>query len=63
MIFYMEADLAATKRYVQLRDGCKIVVHDFGGFGHPLLILHANGFHAFTYLPMVQSWMKLIVKY
>lgn len=44
----------AIKRVVKLRDGCEIVVHDFGGDGPPLLIQHANGFHALAYLPMVQ---------
>ena len=32
----------------------KLALHDLGGSGRPLLILHCNGFPARTYLPLVR---------
>ncbi|GMH33741.1 hypothetical protein BSKO_01575 [Bryopsis sp. KO-2023] len=49
----MGSEVHAYKRTVELRDGCKIAVHDFGGVGPQLVILHANGFHAWAYVPMI----------
>jgi pimeloyl-ACP methyl ester carboxylesterase len=40
---------------VTSRRGNKLVVHHLGGSGDVLLIVHATGFHARCYLPMVET--------
>lgn len=35
--------------------GVSIALHDFGGQGPPLVISHATGFHARTYLPLIET--------
>ena len=44
-----------TMRRVESSDGVSVVVHDLGGRGPALLISHATGFHAHTYLPMAEA--------
>lgn len=36
-------------------DHVRVVVHEFGGSGRPLLISHATGFHAYCYLPIADE--------
>jgi hypothetical protein len=43
----------STMHFVPVGD-TKLALHDFGGDGPPLLILHCNGFPARTYLPLVR---------
>jgi pimeloyl-ACP methyl ester carboxylesterase len=38
--------------YVPSTNGVNVAVHDFGGTGEPLVILHATGFHGRAYVPM-----------
>ncbi len=38
---------------IRSTEGAEIAIHDFGGTGPPLLIVHATGFHAHCYVPMV----------
>jgi pimeloyl-ACP methyl ester carboxylesterase len=38
--------------YVPSTNGVQVAVHDLGGTGEPLIILHATGFHGRAYLPM-----------
>lgn len=40
---------------VESSDGVSVAVHDFGGRGPALLISHATGFNAHTYLPMAEA--------
>lgn len=40
-------------RRVPSTDGVQVAVHDLGGEGPPLLMVHANGFCAGTFVPMV----------
>ena len=42
-------------RRVESSDGVAVAVHDLGGRGPALLISHATGFHAHTYLPMAEA--------
>ena len=42
-------------RRVESSDGVSVAVHDLGGRGPALLISHATGFNAHTYLPMAQA--------
>lgn len=35
-------------------DGVRIVVHDFGGAGQPVLLSHATGFHAHCWEPLAE---------
>lgn len=46
-------DVAVTDR-VTTADGVELAVYDFGGEGAPLLLAHATGFHARTWLPVVE---------
>ncbi|MGH9298205.1 MAG: alpha/beta fold hydrolase [Acidimicrobiales bacterium] len=39
---------------VTTKDGSEIAVHDFGGSGQPLLLVHATGFHAWTLEPIAR---------
>jgi len=39
---------------VTTSDGVEIAVHDLGGAGEPLLLVHGTGFHAMTWLPVAQ---------
>jgi len=41
-----------TARRVESSDGVAVAVHDFGGRGPSLLLSHATGFNAHSYLPM-----------
>jgi len=36
-------------------DGYELPIHDLGGSGIPLLVLHANGFNGPSYRPMVRA--------
>ena len=36
-------------------DHVKVVVHEFGGSGPPLLLSHATGFHGYCYLPIADA--------
>jgi pimeloyl-ACP methyl ester carboxylesterase len=42
-------------RLMPSTDGVELALHDFGGDGPPLLIVHATGFHAGCYVPIVQE--------
>jgi pimeloyl-ACP methyl ester carboxylesterase len=42
-------------RRVESSDGVSVAVHDLGGRGPTLLISHATGFHAHTYVPMAAA--------
>ena len=42
-------------RRVESSDGVSVAVHDLGGRGPALLISHATGFNAHTYLPMAEA--------
>ena len=39
---------------MRTEDGCEIAAYDFGGDGEPLLLVHATGFHAQAWLPVVR---------
>ncbi|MGH9134733.1 MAG: alpha/beta fold hydrolase, partial [Ilumatobacteraceae bacterium] len=41
-------------RRVESSDGVSVAVHDLGGSGRPLLIAHATGFNAHTYVPIAE---------
>jgi len=40
---------------IESLDGVRIVVHDFGGSGSPVLLSHATGFHAHCWEPLAAS--------
>ena len=40
-------------RSIRSTDGVELALHDLGGDGPPLLIVHATGFHARCYVPIV----------
>lgn len=40
---------------IRSTDTTEIAIHDFGGVGPPVLIVHATGFHAHCYVPMVRE--------
>ena len=42
-------------RRVESSDGVAVAVHDFGGRGRALLLSHATGFNAHSYLPMTAT--------
>jgi pimeloyl-ACP methyl ester carboxylesterase len=42
-------------RRVESSDGVSVAVHDLGGRGRTLLVSHATGFHAHTYVPMAAA--------
>jgi hypothetical protein len=42
-------------RRVESSDGVPVAVHDLGGRGPALLISHATGFNAHSYLPMAAA--------
>lgn len=44
-----------TPRFIRAGDGLELAVHELGGEGRPLVILHATGFHARCYAPMVDT--------
>jgi len=39
-------------RSIATTDGVEVAVHDLGGSGEPLLVLHATGFHGRAYAPL-----------
>ena len=43
----------STQRFAASSNGVSVALYDFGGTGEPLLISHATGFHARTYLPLL----------
>jgi pimeloyl-ACP methyl ester carboxylesterase len=43
----------ASPQWVSTDDGVKLAAYDFGGDGPPLLLLHATGFHAHLWLPVI----------
>ena len=43
-----------TMRRVESSDGVAVAVHDLGGHGPALLLSHATGFNAHSYLPMAK---------
>lgn len=47
--------LASAGVRVRTSDGVDLAVYDFGGDGPPLLLAHATGFHARTWLPVVAA--------
>ena len=47
-------------RRVATSRGDEIAVHDFGGDGPSLILLHANGFHGLVFQPLVSPAMQLI---
>ena len=42
-------------RVISSLDGVRIVLHDFGGAGAPLLLSHATGFHAHCWEPLAAA--------
>lgn len=52
------SDPAHPIEWLTSADGTPIALHDFGGDGPPLMVTHATGFHARTYLPLIQEWAK-----
>lgn len=44
-----------SSRLVDAPDGLQLMTFDFGGDGPPLLLLHATGFHAHVFLPMIRQ--------
>ena len=45
----------ALLRRVPTPCGDDIAVHDFGGDGPSLILLHANGFHGLVFQPLVSA--------
>eukprot|EP00873_Tetraselmis_striata_P023438 jgi/Tetstr1/443702/TSEL_031692.t1 len=43
------------QRRVPLGDGTQMAVHDFGGLGPPLILLHGTGLHGLVFTPMARS--------
>jgi pimeloyl-ACP methyl ester carboxylesterase len=43
-----------TPTWVTAADGTALAVYDFGGDGAPVLFAHATGFHAHTWLPVIE---------
>lgn len=41
-------------RFIEGANGARVATYDFGGEGPDLLLLHATGFHAHTWLPVVE---------
>ena len=50
----MSLDHPST-RMVDAPDGLQLATYDFGGDGPPMLLLHATGFHAHVFLPMIRQ--------
>lgn len=44
-----------TARTVTTSDGVELAVHDLGGDGPPLLLVHATGFHGRVFLPLASE--------
>ncbi len=51
-------DPASSILWLTSADGTPIALHDFGGDGPPLMVTHATGFHAHTYLPLIAQWTQ-----
>jgi pimeloyl-ACP methyl ester carboxylesterase len=45
----------ASPIWVSTDDGCKLAAYDFGGTGEPVLFMHATGFHAHLWLPVIHA--------
>ena len=50
------SDPAYPIEWLTSADGTPIALHDFGGDGPPLMVTHATGFHARTYMPLIAEW-------
>ena len=50
----MSPDHVST-RTIDAPDGMRLATYDFGGDGPPLLLVHATGFHAHVFLPMIRQ--------
>lgn len=46
--------LMPSPTWVSTDDGCKLAAFDFGGDGEPLMFVHATGFHAHLWLPVIE---------
>lgn len=52
------SDPAQSTHWLTSSDGTPIALHDFGGDGPPLMVVHATGFHAHTYAPLIPGWTQ-----
>ena len=48
-------DLSQEPTFATSRDGTRIAMHRFGGEGPLLVVVHATGFHARCYLPLIPT--------
>ena len=44
-------------------DHVSVAIHEFGGWGRPLLISHATGFHGYCYLPIADHLAENFTSY